>query len=434
MPTPAHWPLQRLRWSVAEIVSGVWGEEPDGVNDLTCVRVADFDRTRFVVNEEPPTLRAIRPDERVRRVLQRGDLLLEKSGGGDKQPVGCVVEFSRDFPAVCSNFVGRMVLASGMWPRYWAYVHASLYGGRLNVPAINQTTGIQNLDVYHYLNQQVPFPPLAEQRAIASLLDRETARLDALVAAKKRVLALLDEKRSATSAWLVSHGVSSGVPVKATDIQWMPTIPDHWRTIALGRVTISRCDGPFGSGLKSEHYTDSGVRVVRLQNIRRGRFDSSDAMYIDEGYFRSELSGHEVIAGDVLIAGLGDDNNTVGRACVAPPDLGPTMVKADCFRFRLDRSVADPEFVAQQLTAGAASSAGHLAVGSTRSRIPLSLMASRKVALPPLAEQQEIVQAVNASNADIDRLISTTRRTVDLISERRTALISAAVTGDLEIA
>jgi len=77
MTTPVHWPVDRLKWSIAGLVSGTWGDEPNGVDDLICVRVADFDRTRFGVVDAPPTLRAIEPKERARHLLQPGDLLIE---------------------------------------------------------------------------------------------------------------------------------------------------------------------------------------------------------------------------------------------------------------------------------------------------------------------------------------------------------------------
>ena len=145
---------------------------------------------------------------------------------------------------------------------------------------------------------------------------------------------------------------------KDSGVEWLGEVPKHWATISLGRVTLDKCDGPFGSGLKSEHYVDAGVRVIRLQNIRRDGFDDSDEAFVDETYFRDELNGHDVRQSDVLIAGLGDDRNTVGRACVASQGIEPAMVKADCFRFRLDVGKAFPEFVAVQLTAGSVADAG----------------------------------------------------------------------------
>ncbi len=218
---------------------------------------------------------------------------------------------------------------------------------------------------------------------------------------------------------------------KDSGVEWLGEVPAHWRVVPLGRVTRSRCDGPFGSGLKSEHYTDNGVRVVRLQNIRRDGFDGTDEAFVDLSYYRAELTGHDVVAGDVLIAGLGDDNNTVGRACVAPNGIEPAMVKADCFRFRLNQDEVHTAFVAVALTATATLDAGRLSTGSTRSRIPLSVMATRKLALPPLAEQAHIAEFLDRETAKIAALVAEQQRLIELLKEKRQAVIYHAVTKGL---
>jgi len=218
---------------------------------------------------------------------------------------------------------------------------------------------------------------------------------------------------------------------KDSGVEWIGQVPEHWTVTSLARITNDRCDGPFGSGLKSDHYVDAGVRVIRLQNIRRYGFDDGDEAFIDETYFREQLSGHEVRAGDVLIAGLGDERNTVGRACVAPDGIGPAMVKADCFRFRLNLRKALPQFVALQLTAGSVADAGALSSGSTRARIPLSDMASRKLALPPLSEQPWIVDFTVRALGKMNELMTEQQRLMGLLKEKRQAVISHAVTKGL---
>ncbi len=214
-------------------------------------------------------------------------------------------------------------------------------------------------------------------------------------------------------------------------VEWLGEVPAHWRVHSLSRITLDKCDGPFGSGLKSEHYVDEGVRVVRLQNIRELAFDDRDAAYISKGYFESELLGHSVCRGDVLIAGLGDDRNLVGRACVAPA-IEPAMVKADCFRFRIDVRQALPRFVAAQLTASASYDAGVLSSGSTRSRIALSVTATRTLALPPVDEQNAIAEFLDRELAKIDALIAEQERLIALLKEKRQAVISHAVTKGLD--
>ena len=220
---------------------------------------------------------------------------------------------------------------------------------------------------------------------------------------------------------------------KPTPLAWMPSIPAHWTALALSRVTVLRCDGPFGSAIKSEDYVDSGVRVIRLQNIGSAEFRNGDAAFLDADYVKSEIGdGHWVEPDDVLIAGLGDENNPLGRACLAPSALGPAIVKADCYRFRLDRAKADPSFVALQLASTAIAECGSMATGSTRQRLNLGLAGTRVVALPPtLSEQRLIVERVQRETGRIDGLIGKKTRFIELLREKRRALMTHATTKGL---
>jgi type I restriction enzyme S subunit len=279
----------------------------------------------------------------------------------------------------------------------------------------------------------VLLPPESEQRAIATYLDRETEKIDALIEKKQRQMVVLEEKRAALINRAVTKGLDPNVPMQDSGILWLARVPAHWILLRLGRLATEKCDGPFGSGLKSEHYTDEGVRVVRLQNIGPGYFEGTDRAYIDRAYFEAELTRHSVSAGDVLLAGLGDDNHLPGRACVAPEGIEPAMVKADCFRFRLNRDRCLPEFVALQLNAGAAHDSGVLTVGATRARIPLTVMSCRTIALPPPEEQMAIVRSLHAITVNTDAAITKIRGQIAKLQEYRTALISAAVTGKIDV-
>ena len=133
---PEHWEVRRLGTSVHGCINGIWGNDPNGREDLPCVRVADFDRARLRVRLAKPTLRAVAPGERKRRLLKKSDLLLEKSGGGDLQPVGVVMLYDHDIEAVCSNFVARMPVSARCNSSYLTYLHSHLYAIRLNVRSI----------------------------------------------------------------------------------------------------------------------------------------------------------------------------------------------------------------------------------------------------------------------------------------------------------
>ena len=289
-------------------------------------------------------------------------------------------------------------------------------------------------DWEHVGSIEMPTPSHEEQIQVISAVDRETARIDALITKKTRFIELLKEKRQALITHAVTKGLNPDARMQDSGVEWLGKIPIHWLVAQLGKVSIARCDGPFGSGLKSEHYQADGVRVVRLQNIGWASFKDGNEAFISHQHWQDVLGcGHEVLPNDVLIGGLGDDKNPLGRACVAPANLGPAMVKADCYRFRLNTSRANPDFIALALSATARAECGYLATGATRDRLNLGLASARVVPLPPLNEQTEIVSSLNRDTARIDRLTEKTQRSIDLLKERRAAFITAAVTGQIDL-
>lgn len=271
-------------------------------------------------------------------------------------------------------------------------------------------------------------PSSIEQQRIAAYLDSATGKIDRLMSLRRWQMELLREQRAALIQQAVTRGLNPSAPLKDSGLPWLSQIPKHWQLLKLRRVTLSRCDGPFGSGLKSETYVSNGVRVIRLQNIRCGSFNDDDRAFIDPDYYK-QLGDHDVLPGDVLIAGLGDDKNPVGRACVAPETIGPAMVKADCFRFRLNTLKANPSFVAIQLSCVAAAQDGAFASGTTRQRINLTETASREIALPPPDEQGEILAYIQRETAKLDGLHRSYERQLELLAGYRASLIHECVTG-----
>lgn len=289
-------------------------------------------------------------------------------------------------------------------------------------------------DWEHVGSVEMPAPSPEEQIQVISAVDRETTRIDALITKKTRFIELLKEKRQALITHAVTKGLDPNVKMKDSGVEWIGEVPEHWLAAQLGKLSITRCDGPFGSGLKSEHYQADGVRVVRLQNIGWASFKDGNEAFISHQHWQDVLGcGHEVLPNDVLIGGLGDDKNPLGRACVAPANLGPAMVKADCYRFRLNTSRANPDFIALALSATARAECGYLATGATRDRLNLGLASARVVPLPPLNEQAEIVASLNRDTGRIDLLADKTQRSINLLKERRAAFITAAVTGQIDL-
>ena len=361
-------------------------------------------------------------------ILRDGDLLFSRSG-----TLGRALHYRHALHGECAyaGYLVRFEPSARLNSQFaFFFTKSSAFAQWLSVSTIYSTIG--NVNGQKYANLVLPTPPLREQAAIAAFLHRETARIDALIAKKERLIELLQEKRSALITHAVTKGLNPAAPMKDSGDEFLGATPCHWLCVVLSRVTLSRCDGPFGSGLKSEHYRSSGVRVVRLQNIGTGEFVDTDHAYIEETHAR-ELGNHSVLADDVLVAGLGDDSHPVGRACVAPPGIHPAMVKADCFRFRVNRKLVFPHFIAHQLTATAVLAAGSLATGATRARMNLTATSQRRLALPPIDEQAVIAKFVDAADAQCSALVDVIRLGINRLNEYRTAFISAAVTGKIDI-
>ena len=182
---PGHWDCIRLTTCILSSVVGSWGvdEKKDGT-DILCLRVADFDYNKGIIKEDKLTYRNYEGKLSEEKFFRDGDLLLEKSGGGDIYPVGRVVRFSLNGRiATCSNFIQKLTpnseIVSSDYLYFWFKM---IYSLKINGMYFNQTTGIQNLKVNEYLKQKIYLPPLSEQKQIVSYLDAKTSKIDKLIA------------------------------------------------------------------------------------------------------------------------------------------------------------------------------------------------------------------------------------------------------------
>ena len=421
---PAHWRTERLKY-LATLNDDALAEATDPNFDMVYVDIGSVDAVAGITGTEDTVFE--KAPSRARRIVRNGDVI-----------VSTVRTYLRAITAI-EALEPNLIVSTGFAVIRPRQLESSFASYALRAPHFVERVVANSVGVsYPAINASslacfpIAYPKVAEQRAIAAFLDRETAKIDGLVARKERLIELLQEKRAALITRAVTRGLDPNVLLKDSGVAWLGEIPAHWETLALSRVTISRCDGPFGSRLKSEHYSESGTRVVRLQNIGWAEFINSDAAYLDEAYAR-RLGDHSVKGEEILIAGLGDDGHPVGRACVAPVEIEPAMVKADCFRFRLDRQRVLPRYAAFQLSATASAVAGCQATGATRMRMNLATSARRKIALPPPKEQRTIAAFLDRETAKIDALISKIRQAIDHLKEFRTALISATVTGKIDV-
>ena len=427
---PEHWEVRRLDATVGTCQNGVWGDEPDGLHDVVCVRVADFDRVTFSVDLENQTLRSVEPASLGAHLLRPGDLLLEKSGGGENQPVGAVVLFDHAVPAVCSNFVARMTVPSGFVARYLTYMHAALYALRINTRHIKQSTGIQNLNASSYLGEAVGLPSEPEQRAIAAFLDRETARIDALVAKKERLIDLLQEQRTALITRAVTKGLDPNAPMKDTGIEWLGEIPAHWEVKRLGFLL----DGRPKNGVSPAIGVNGTTPTFSTTAV-------ADGVVGIEGQIKyTAVSSHEaklflLLRGDVLMLRGSGSRALVGRAGIVIDEPPEGCIYPDILiRLRHIVSVTAWYLVAC-LNSTAVRPAIELAAKTAAGiwKITSEDVQNLAMPLPPRQEQVEIESYVTEGAARIDALVAKVRDAMDRLKELRTALISAAVTGKIDV-
>ena len=199
--------------------------------------------------------------------------------------------------------------------------------------------------------------------------------------------------------------------------------------LPLRRLVLDACDGPFGSAIKSEHYAEEGARVIRLGNIGTGEWRDDSKVFLSADYWR-QLSSHHARAGDLVMAGLGDEGHPVGRACVVPDYIGQALVKADCYRIRLNPHLADARFIAAFLSSRTGlGQTEALAEGATRQRLTLSKAMSIRIPQTSLTAQRMVADFLDVETARIDSLIVKKRRMIDLFMAHMTSLIDDTVEG-----
>ncbi|MEZ4225968.1 MAG: restriction endonuclease subunit S [Polyangiaceae bacterium] len=417
---PTHWRTTRLKATVASIKNGVWGDEPDGETDLPCVRVADFDRQRLCVVDPIPTWRAVPLSSRKGRMLSRGDLLLEKSGGGEGQPVGTVVLYDLSEPAVCSNFVARVEAAADTDSSFLRYLHASLYGLRITTRSIKQTTGIQNLDGDAYLAERIELPPLVEQRAIASFLDRKTAAIDGLIEKKERLIELLQEKRQALITQAVTKGLDPTVPMKDSGIEWLGEIPAHWEVTRFRRFCA------LSQGLqipREERFNEPGprrARYITVQSLNAGA-DFNGWEYIENPSARVRCTFD-----DILMARTGATGEVISGVDGA--------FHNNFFKVQLQGSSMSKEYAVALLRCPRVKE--HLLMLAGTTTIPdlnHDEFLDTPVVLPPESEQDAIARHAKKIEDDFELLVRMSEHSIGVLREYRQALISAAVTGKIDV-
>ncbi|MDC6380398.1 restriction endonuclease subunit S [Pseudomonas graminis] len=288
------------------------------------------------------------------------------------------------------------------------------------------STALPSMTQGDLLNHPAAIPPEFEQTQIARFLDHETARIDALIEEQHRLIALLKEKRQAVISHAVTKGLDPTMPMKDSGVEWLGEVPEHWQQIRIKHVLTAMIDAEHKT---AEYHDDGEYLVCRTTNVRNGRLNLEGGKYTDKATYIEWTRRGKPEPLDILFT----REAPAGEACLVPSSpeicLGQRMVL-----FKLNKRRIDPDFLVHSIYAGLASDfVKQLSQGSTVSHFNMADIGNIPLYEAPLSEQRDISNFLAARCGAYDSLIQEAELSVELISERRSALISAAVTGKIDV-
>jgi type I restriction enzyme, S subunit len=324
----------------------------------------------------------------------------------------------RPIPGIDGRFVQYQILNR----EFIAIVDGSTFGAKMPRASWDFVGGMK-----------VTSPPLPEQIAIAEFLDRETGKIDELVAEQRRLMELLKEKRQAVISHAVTKGLNPHAPMKPSGIEWLGDVPEHWEVSAL-KFHLSTING---FGFSSSDFCDDGIPLIRAGNIKNKSLTQPEIFLrkdVIDKYPRVILA-----SGDIVISMVESDpvivESAVGQVGIVPESLTGAVPNQNVVILREVHEISVKRFWFYTLCSAAYRT--HLDVFShklaNQSIISSSLLVCAKITCPKLEEQQNIVDFLDAQTCEFDTLTAEAQRAIDLLQERRTALISAAVTGQIDI-
>ena len=272
---------------------------------------------------------------------------------------------------------------------------------------------------------EVPVPPKDEQEQILKFLDYETAKIDALIAMQQQLIALLGEKRQAVISHAVTKGLNPDAPMRDSGVEWLGEVPAHWDFTPLGYLTHEVTVGIVVTPAK--YYVDKGVPCLRSLNVRRGFLRKKEFVYISSSS-NNLLEKSKVYTGDVVVVRTGQP----GTAAVISEDLnGCNCIDLIIIR-RSPRLL--PELLVYQLNSdGVILQIGAGSDGAIQQHFNVGVAKKLQLLRPPLKEQEDLVRYLDDRTQKYDLLINKALEASSLLKERRTALISAAVTGNIDV-
>lgn len=269
-------------------------------------------------------------------------------------------------------------------------------------------------------NIKLPVPATNEQASIVAHLDRETTRIDALVEKKTRFIELLSEKRQAFITHAVTKGLDPNVPMKNSGVDWLGEVPEHWTVLSFQR-RVYIAEGQVNP--EEQPYSD--MTLIAPNHVESG---TGRLLYTETAAEQMAESGKYLCReGDVIYSKI---RPALRKACIAPADC---LCSADMYPLRGDEYLLNSYLLwfllSEPFSAFAVLEADRVAMP----KINRESLNALKLALPPVEEQEHISRVLTRATTRIDALVEKTKRSIELLKEHRSALITAAVTGQIDL-
>ncbi|MFZ2987851.1 restriction endonuclease subunit S [Ideonella sp.] len=315
--------------------------------------------------------------------------------------------------------------AEGMFPRFAQYcmltrsfidiVDGSTFGSKM--PRAN----------WEFMGEMsFPVPSASEQAIVATFLDHETAKIDALVAEQEQLITLLKEKRQAVISHAVTKGLDPSVPMKDSGVEWLGAVPEHWEVSPLKRHWIATDCKHI-----TAEFVEDGFPLASIREVQSRWVDLGDAKRTTEYFYSLLIEGdRDPRPGDLIFS----RNATVGEIAQVSSGHPPFAMGQDVVLLRRNYETASPDFL--QLVVRSPVVTQQLAlcmIGSTFKRINVEEIRTLLIAFPPPAEQAAIAGFLLTQIEQFEQLIDEAVLAIELLLERRSALISAAVTGQIDV-
>jgi type I restriction enzyme S subunit len=336
------------------------------------------------------------------------------------------LEYSRVKGSISSAYVMLAPVKEAV-PGFFAW----LFKSQSYVQALQSTTNLvrdgQALRFSNFCQVDVPIIPDEEQLAIANFLDRETAKIDALIAEQQRLIELLQEKRQAVISRAVTKGLNPNAPMKDSGVEWLGEVPEHWEMRRLKDICVVRGGGT--PSRENPEYWQEEIPWVSPKDMKSELIDSAEEWISELGLQQS--TANLIPEGSLLVVVR---SGILKRTIPAGISQVPVAINQDIKALSFKRSQANPEFILRFIQGlSVALLPCWSKQGATVESIEQSYMGNTLICCPSPQEQQAISSALREELSKLDSLSSEARKLTIALEERRSALISAAVTGQIDV-